>query len=104
MDVDSLKRDIETGNSLVRETQTKFVVRGQHEDKEDLELLISRDRLKIKWSGYIERESEEVERCDLGHDHRALVDKHWVWEYCDLNKKDLTKLIKFLIKARNSIE
>lgn len=105
MDVNRLKRDLESSNSLVRETMTKFLISGEMKDglEEGIELIIKKDGLEVKWRGHIEMETEKKVRCDMGHQHPVIEDELWVWNYCRMNKKDINKLIKFLVKARNYI-
>lgn len=103
-----MKREIDQGDSRVRVTATKLLILGEYcgngRINEDIEIWKNRSKrrseaVKIKWSGHIEVESNDTQKCDLGHFHAVKKEKHFVWNYAGLSKSDLLKIIEFLKEA-----
>ena len=101
MDLKLLKREIETDGSPVRLTKTKCAILGQYKDEkygECLEFIRKRDgKIEVKWRGHVKVETFEVRECDMGHQHKIVKDDHWVWNYCVLEKRDIERLMEFLV-------
>lgn len=80
----------------IRTTKTKLVIQGDYRDRQDIQFVRRAGRLTVKWSGHVKVESLEKQTCDLGHKHRVVKDKTWVWDFVDLDREDLAKLVEFL--------
>lgn len=98
MNLSRLKSEMETGLTFVRRTKTKVAIHGMCHDGADerVEFLRKGPGITIKWSGNVSVESEETEKCDLGHEHKISKDTHWVWNYATLTRADVAALVDFL--------
>lgn len=96
-----LKDEIETGGLNVRTTRTKLAINGEFHDgkHEGVAFIKKRKGIQLKWHGHIKVEAQETHTCDLGHEHKVIKNKHWVWNYCELSREDVRKLIEFLNEA-----
>lgn len=100
MNLDILKKEVSLGSSRIRRSSHKASIRGDfnyHEEKGNIEIFKKRGgKIQIKWSGNVGVKSTREVKCDMGHFHQVEETEHWVWNYCDLNKTDIEKLIEFL--------
>ena len=98
MDLDRLKNEVEGCPTNIRATTRKLSIFGLYGNEGEHITIHKKNRggVEIKWSGHIEVESEDEVECDLGHKHRKIEEKHWVWNYCELSEDDIEKLIEWL--------
>lgn len=93
MDLEQLRRDL--SGSLLRETQHKLLIRGQYHDAEEdvsfntREQLVTGHGIVLKFHGRIPLKNGK---------------EHWCWNFCELSKKDVRRLIRWLIEKEKSLK
>jgi hypothetical protein len=99
MDIDKLKVDIKTDNSKIRTTMKKLSIRGDFEFRYEKKISFikkTNGKVYVKWAAHVPVKSVERVKCDLGHFHEVEKTEHWVWNYCELSKQDVEKMLEFL--------
>lgn len=98
MNLEQLAKDVKR-TGITRDTQETFKIASQYDGKNHLTFLAKpHGSIEIKWSGWLEFESEEEVECDQGHKHRVLKEETWVWDYNRMKKQDVANLIRWLIR------
>jgi serine/threonine-protein kinase RIO1 len=55
--------------------------------------------LALRVKAWVEKETSEVERCDLGHAHRVVKEEIFIYENALLTKNQKQELIEWLTKS-----
>lgn len=83
-------------DSNVRTTATNLIIRGDADRRRELRFVKrSNGTIKVNWSGYVPIETTESARCDLGHLHRVIKEKHFVWEQLELSWDEVREMLSF---------
>lgn len=98
MNIERLKHDVKTDNSKIRTTMQKLSIRGDYDFEYDERISFtkkSNGKVYVKWSAHVPVKSVETEKCSLGHFHEVEKTEHWIWNYCELTKQDVEKMLEF---------
>lgn len=97
MNLKQLKKDMEDQKETVRTGVVKASIRGAYDGKNSLEFWKKKNgRIEIKWRSLVPIKSTEYVKCELGHKHEVENEETWIWDYAELTRDDVEKLIEFL--------
>lgn len=84
--------------SNIRVTKTKAIIKDEYDpDDSTLEIFKKKDGFEIKFTSHMEYTKEEFEQCSLGHKHRVIARKDWIYEIIRLDKRASKRLRDWLL-------